>query len=106
MLNVEIFAQSYTEFFLKGIVLRELHRGVLLERVSGFKFQVCGIKFTSSVHYRSGREVLHRVARSFFEVDCVERVTQRRFTRTSFKFQVSDFKFLNVDFFGTRIILI
>ena len=57
-------------------MLRELHRGVLLERVSGFKFQVCGTKFTSSVHYRSGREVLHRVARSFFEVDCVERVTQ------------------------------
>ena len=35
----------------------------------------------------------------FFEVDCVERVAQRRFTRTSFKFQVSDFRFLNVDFF-------
>ena len=106
MLNVEIFAQSYTEFFLKGIVLRELHRGVLLERVSGFKFQVCGTKFTTSVHFRTGREVLHRDARNFFQVDCVERVAQRRFTRTSFKFQVSDFKFLNVDFFGTRIILI
>ena len=66
MLNVEIFAQSYTEFFLKGIVLRELHRGVLLERVSGFKFQVCGTKFTTSVHFRTGREVLHRDARSFF----------------------------------------
>ena len=35
----------------------------------------------------------------FLEVDCVERVAQRRFTRTSFKFQVSDFRFLNVDFF-------
>ena len=35
----------------------------------------------------------------FVEVDCVERVAQRRFTRTSFKFQVSDFRFLNVDFF-------
>ena len=42
---------------------------------------------------------LHRVAPIFFEVDCVERVAQRRFTRTSFKFQVSDFRFLNVDFF-------
>ena len=49
---------------------------------------------------------LHRVAPSFFEADCVERVAQRRFTRTSFKFQVSDFKFLNVDFFGTWMILI
>ena len=39
-------------------------------------------------------------------MDCVERVAQRRFTRTSFKFQVSDFKFLNVDFFGTQILLI
>ena len=34
-------AKFYTELhgvFLKGIVLRELHRGVLLEEVSGFKF--------------------------------------------------------------------
>jgi hypothetical protein len=72
MLNVEIFTQSYTEFFLKGIVLRELHRGVLLERVSGFKFQVCGTKFTTSVHFRTGREVLHRDARIFLEKDYVE----------------------------------
>lgn len=53
-------------------MLRELHRGVLLERVSGFKFQVCGTKFTTSVHYRSGREVLHRDARIFLEKDYVE----------------------------------
>ena len=72
MFNVEIFTQSYTEFFLKWIVLRELHRGILLERVLSFKYQVCGIKFTSSVHYRSGREVLHRDARIFLEKDYVE----------------------------------
>jgi len=42
MLNVEIFTQSCTEFFWKWIVLRELHRGVLLERVSSFRFQVSG----------------------------------------------------------------
>ena len=53
-------------------MLRELHRGVLLERVSSFKFQVCGIKFTSSVHFRTGREVLHRDARIFLEKDYVE----------------------------------
>ena len=63
----------------------------------GFKFWVGSTKL---------REILHRDARSFFDVDCVERVAQRRFTRTSFKFQVSDFKFLNVDFFGTWMILI
>jgi hypothetical protein len=62
---------------LKWIVLRELHRGVAL----GLWFVVCSAKF---------REVLHRVSRSFFEVDCVERVTQRRFTLV----QVSDLGFV------------
>lgn len=41
--------------------------------------------FTSSVRYGSG----HRVTRSFFEVDCAERVTQRRCT-FCFRFQVLD----------------
>ena len=38
--------------------------------VSSFRFQVCGTK---------SREVLHKLSRRFFEVDCVEGVARRRF---------------------------
>ena len=37
-MNIEIFTQSYTEFFLKWMMLRELHRGVALLRVFCFGF--------------------------------------------------------------------
>ena len=30
----EFFTQSYTEFFLNWIVLRELHRGVALDKIT------------------------------------------------------------------------
>ena len=40
-----------------------------------------------------------RCTEFFWKWIMLKRATQRRFTRTSFKFQVSDFRFLNVDFF-------
>ena len=40
---------------------------------------------------RTIEKILHRAARSFFDMLCVERVAQRRCT--CFRFQVSGFKF-------------
>ena len=65
-----------TEFhgvFLMWIVLRELYRGAAL--FFCFKFQVQSLWLMVLSCRTKSREVLHRVARSFFEVVCVERGT-------------------------------
>ena len=82
------FAKFYTELhgvFLKGIVLRELHRGILLERVSGFKFQVSSFRFVAQSLLR--QFTIARVAKFYTEMHgffwkriMLKRATQRSYT--------------------------
>ena len=66
-------ARSFFEVdCVERVTQRHFARTSFRFQVSGFKFQVCGTKFTTSVHFRTGREVLHRVARIFLEKDYVE----------------------------------
>ena len=83
---MEMFYTEMHGVFLKWIVLREMHGGVSLFLVSSFRF------YWHDCHPERSRRlmkiVLHRDARSFFEVDCVERNAWRSFTFFGFKFQV------------------